>query len=57
MSAFVIFLIAHTGENSLAILAFVRLLTSVSAHVDHEISFLRECSSTIGPQALEKLET
>jgi hypothetical protein len=56
MAAFMILLVANTGKHSLAILALIRLLPSMSAHVDHEISFLRERSGAVGQQTSKKLE-
>ena len=44
VSTLVVLLVANTGENPLAVLASIRLLPSVSAHVHHQIALLIERS-------------
>ena len=53
MPSFMIFFVSNTGENSLAILAFIWLLPGVSSQVYHEVTLLGERASAVGISTLE----
>ena len=57
MASFVVLLVPHTRELSLAELAFIWLLTSVSAHVYHQVPLLRESPIAIWSLTLEEFES
>jgi hypothetical protein len=57
VSTLVVLLVANTGENPLAVLASIRLLPSVSPHVNQQVALLREDFPAAGLQALEEVMT
>jgi hypothetical protein len=52
-----ILFISNTGEYTLAILALIGFLSSMSPQMHHEVSLLRKRTATIGMSALKKLKT
>jgi hypothetical protein len=52
-----ILFVSNTGEYTLAILALIGFLSSMSPQMHHEVSLLRERAATIGMSALKKLKT
>jgi len=55
MSSFMILLVSYACKNPRAIFALIRLLSGMRAHMDHEVSFLRESPLALFSRTLEQL--